>query len=137
MEHVNFHAFAANLESFGVMPTDPTWAIWMQRQVHESPFEKDESQAIHEAYVMAAAQWIIWYGPNLFKQLGAVPKEPGEWASGPLYDGKGDFSLHWWHFWRDGYAAMAGNTSGFGEECRNVAGRAAALMDASEKTMTF
>lgn len=141
-EHANFHAFAANLNERRVTTTDPLWPIWMQREAHETPLEGPQS--IRDAHVLAAAQWILWYGQSLFKQVlspGETPERPESWAPGPLYDGKAALNIHRWHFWRDGFNAVArgekGGEKGFGEECKNVAAKAAALMVSFEKNMTF
>ncbi|KAI9818968.1 MAG: hypothetical protein M1832_004136 [Thelocarpon impressellum] len=64
--YVNFHAFAANLADRGIFTTYPTWAIWAQREAHE---DRREQGVIGDAYVLAAAQWILWYRQSLFKQV--------------------------------------------------------------------
>ena len=37
--YVNFHAFAANIYECRIFRTDPTWAIWAQREAHEKRLE--------------------------------------------------------------------------------------------------
>lgn len=63
------------------------------------------------------------------------------WAPGPLYGGKAHLTLNRWHFWRDGYRAVAScgkeKEKGYSQECKSVAAKAAALMDALEENMTF
>ncbi|KAI9762428.1 MAG: hypothetical protein M4579_000404 [Chaenotheca gracillima] len=138
--YVNFHAFAANLFD-RVFSGSPTWAIWAQRDAHEE--RRDKQDIVRDAYVSAAAQWIFWYGQSLFKQvLFAVPESDLRlWSPGDLYDGKADLSLDRWHFWRDGYKAVAsgqrGEEQGFGQECQDLAARAADIMDCLENNMTF
>lgn len=140
---MNFHAFAANIFERRITSTDPTWAIWAQRDAHEG--RKRSSSVHNEIYVLAAAQWIVWYGQTFFKQV-ILPKEVSDddlqmWTPGPLYDGKAHLTLNRWHFWRDGYLAVACSgkfeEKGYSQECRSVAAKAAALMDALEKSMTF
>ena len=98
-----------------------------------------------EIWVLAVAQWILWYGQSLFKQVlfqGEVSlNDLRAWRPGPLYKGKANLSLDRWHFWRDGYSAMASSRKeeekGYSEECRDVAAKAAGMMDALERNMTF
>lgn len=142
--YVNFHAFAANLDERRIFRTDPTWAIWAQREAHEEK-RLEEPGLIRDEYMMAAAQWILWYGQTFFKQV-LFSREVSldtlrSWSPGPLYDGTRFLSLHRWHFWRDGFNAVASgekeDEKGFGQECKVVAAKAAAMMDSLEKNMTF
>lgn len=139
--HVNFHAFAANLHERRLLSTDPLWAIWMLRDAHERPLKG--SQNIWDARILEAAQWILWYGQSLFKQVLSheEPSDLRDWSPGPLYDGKATLNLDRWHFWRDGFTAVACgekvDEKRFGQECRSVAAKAAALMDFFEKNMMF
>lgn len=144
--YVNFHAFAANLFERHIWLTTPTWAIWAQRSAHEGRTPSNDRRGVpNDIYVLAAAQWIIWGGQTFFKQLLSPPDVSSEdlrnWTPGPLYNGKAHFSLHRWHFWRDGYYAVASSgkedEKGYSQECKDVAARAAAIMDALEKNMTF
>jgi hypothetical protein len=65
------------------------------------------------------------------------------WSPGPLYHGKAHLTLDRWHFWRDGYKAVASSgkeedeKKWYSQECKDVAAKAAAMMDALEKNMTF
>ena len=157
--YVNFHAFAANLHERCVMRTRPTWAIWAQREAHEEGRLKEDA-ALREVPVMAAAQWIFWYGQSFFKQVlypgDVTSKDLQHWTPGPLYHGKNYLDLQRWHFWRDGFNAVAASSSssslsggkggekgnatgeeGYGDECRRLAKKAANIMDALEREMTF
>ena len=104
--------------------------------------------------MLAAAQWILWYGQSFFKQViypGDITSEDLQhWTPGPLYDGKAHLTLHRWHFWRDSFKAVASgrraeedekgfgqDEDGFGQECRMVSAAAADLMDSFERNMTF
>ena len=143
--YVNFHAFAANLDERRCFSTDPTWAIWPQSDEHETDQEDQEDQgSIRDAEMLAAAQWILWYGQSFLKQIlfreDVSTDTLQMWSPGPLYDGKSFLSLHRWHFWRDSFSAVASEEKrekGFGQECKTVAGKAADLMDSLEKNMTF
>ena len=92
--------------------------------------------------MLAAAQYILWYGQSFFKQViysreVSIDTLQG-WTPGPLYRGPKFLSLHRWHFWRDGYNNVAsGGKEEFGRECRVVAAKAAAIMDSLEENMTF
>ena len=140
---MNFHAFVANLFERRILRTSALWAIWAHRDAHEGHLAyTKESGVPHEIYVLAAAQWILWYGHSLFKQVifsGEVSHDLQAQFPGPDYDGKAHLTLHRWHFWRNGYlkVSSSGNNGKYSQECRDVAGKVAALMDAFEKNMTF
>lgn len=141
--YINFHAFAAHIDERRTLSTDPTWAIWAQREAHETPHD-----TVHDSgtgtHVLAAAQWILWYGRTLFQQVlcpaDVASDDLRDWKPGPLYDGKSGLSLERWRFWRDGFDAVAsGRTKEdvkSGQECMEVAARAVGIMDALEKSMT-
>ena len=99
---------------------------------------------MHQYYVLAAAQWILWHGQSFFKQVLFLDDETiqdsGKWSPGPLYRGTSDLSLHRWQFWKESYrtVALAGKDEekgGYGQECRTVAAKAADIMDSLEKNM--
>lgn len=143
MHYVNFHAFVANLDERRIFRTDPSWAIWAQREAHEERLKGPAST--RDEYVLAAAQWILWYGQSFFKEI-IYSREADldtlrGWTPGPLYNGTKFLSLHRWRFWRDRYNAVASggkeDENGFGQECKTVAAKAAEMMDSLEKNMTF
>jgi len=139
--YVNFHAFAANLFEHRIFRTDPTWAIWAQREAHENI--PAEEFSIHAAYVLAAAQWILWSGQSLFKQVivtGDVsPRELQFWTPGPLYGVDSQLSLRRWRFWKDGFSNVAFSgekeEKALVQECNKVAAKASQLMDSLERSM--
>ena len=146
--YVNFHAFAANLNERRVFDGGPTLAIWALREAHEEICKEEGKigQLMRDELILAAAQWILWCGQSLFKQVlfqGNV--DPGDvensWRPGELYRGEGGLSMGRWGFWRDGFGAVAaragGEKEGHGEECVRVAARAANMMEALEENMTF
>lgn len=130
---VNYNAFLAHLEEFRIWKTDPTYAIWALREGLE---EKHENGSLRDCHILAAAQWILWGGQCLFKQV--LFPEPHDdlrpWAAGPLYGGKPLLTLDRWHFWSDSFAAI-GKEHGVSEECKNVANKAMDIMVALEKGM--
>ena len=101
---------------------------------------------MHQYYVLAAAQWILWYGQSFFKQVlfqdDEIMKDSRMWSPGPLYSGTSALSLRRWQFWKESFktVALAGKDEekrGYGQECRIVAAKAADIMDSLEKNMTF
>ncbi|KAK2759837.1 hypothetical protein FQN54_002571 [Arachnomyces sp. PD_36] len=135
--YVNYNAFVANIERCHVFETDPTYAIWAMRDALEKNIE-DEALCIRDSYIIGAAQWILWNGQKLFAQIkytGTV--FPQYWSPGELYSGEGLLTIHRWRFWADRFRAMAGEKSECSDECKAVAVKAADMMDAFEKYMTF
>lgn len=145
---MNFHCFAANLIEQRVLYDDPTWAIWALRDAHEE-FCKEEGkwrQHIRDERMMAAGQWILWWGQGLFKQV-IFPREvdlddiANSLRPGQLYRGEGGLSLGRWRFWKDGFASVAagaeGEKDGYGEECVRVLAKAADIMETLEESMMF
>ena len=101
---------------------------------------------MRQYYVLAAAQWILWYGQSFFKQVLFLDdeniKHSRAWSPGPLYSGTSALSLHRWRFWKESFrtVALAGKDEekgGYGQECRTVAAKAADMMDSLEKNMMF
>lgn len=96
---------------------------------------------------------MVWYGQSLFEQVlfpGDVSEEDLQhWTPGSLYRGGNGLDVRRWRFWRDGFEAVASlpllsnlsgkgeEKGGFGEECRSVAKRAAGMMEALERGMSF
>lgn len=146
LEWVNYHAFLAQLEAAGVWAAGmPTFAVWEMRDAFETERGgKDEGQGkIHQYHVMAAAQWILWDGQEIFKYMvNPLPISDVDARLWRLGDGctlssVPVVSLARWQFWKEGFkAAGAGGGEG-SHECKDLAGRAAALMDAIEQSMTF
>ncbi|KAI9826650.1 MAG: hypothetical protein M1832_006246 [Thelocarpon impressellum] len=142
-KYVNLHAFAANLHERRILPTNPAWAIRAHSEAHEGGAQGQDG--MRATYVLAAAQWILWYGQSLFKQVlfsGDVTSDDlRAWTPGPLYHGAAHLTLQRWHFWKDGFRAAAaeGNEEekGLGQECSTVAAKAAELMESLEESMAF
>lgn len=146
--YVNFHAFAANIQECRVLGGDFTWAIWVLREAHEDICmeEGEFRQLVRDELILAAAQWILWCGQSLFKQvLFREDIDPNllakAWCTGKLYHGEGGLSMDRWRFWRNGFEGIAagarGEKEGYGEECVRVAARAAVIMKTLEESMTF
>ena len=146
MQHVNLQAFVANLDDLHIFGTNYTWAIWAQRDAHEEdPIEKEHRAVIHDSVVLGAAQYILWGGQGFFKQV-ICPGDVSSydlrcWTPGQRYKSKAALSLDRWHFWRDGFNAVASREKEkeieFSQECKMVALKAANMMDALEMNMTF
>ena len=98
--------------------------------------------------MIAAAQFILHSGQTLFKHI-TFPQEllseqDDCWTPGPLFKGKPAFSLKRWRFWCDGYKAVSqdnkdgkGKGQGYSQECKDIARRAAKLMECFDETLTF
>ena len=145
MQYANLLAFVANLSDLHIFGIDYTWAIWAQRAAHEEDPEENEHRAIiHDSNVLGAAQHILWAGQGFFKQVlypGDVSSDDLKcWTPGRRYKGNAALSLDRWHFWKDGFNAVAirenREESKFGQECKTAALKAANMMDALEKSMT-
>lgn len=70
---------------------------------------------------------------------GDVLPETTVWTPGkpPSSIRKPLLTLHKWQFWRDCFRAAAGEESEAGDECKAVSTKAADMMDAIEKNMSF
>ena len=134
------------------------------REAFETTHEKElgkEADAegrrrIRSAYVSGAAQWILWHGLGTFKFILFYPStevskdNSTSWRLGPCYSGahissddpKAPLSIHRWQFWKDSFRAVAsqGEESGeedYTQECKNLASKAAEIMNVLEKNHQF
>lgn len=96
-------------------------------------------------FVMAASQWILWYGQALYKQItwsdfGNDPITASMWQFGPGYEAsglaRGLLDKSRWEFWRTGFQAAAGEST-YPEECRILASKAACIMEQLERDTVF
>ncbi|KAF7594723.1 hypothetical protein BBP40_008430 [Aspergillus hancockii] len=140
-EWANLMAFYAHISAIHILPHDSTYAIWTMRDAFEErqvpwgpPFKGERNQRI-----LAAAQFILWDGTELFKDVISpdLEDERPSWAPGLLCFSEHRLSIRRWHFWKDGFKKAAEESSGLSEECRIVAGKAARLMGAIEESLTF
>lgn len=141
VSYVNINSFVAKMDGIvwaGRADMDPTWSIWALKDA----FEKDDktksgiTQAERDAYVLGAAQHILFRGQDLIQWV-AYPGNTGDehtksWSAGAKYSGSFELNLKRWLFWRDGFKAAAetGNA-----EVKTVAGNTVALMDALQAAM--
>lgn len=145
MRYVNYQAFLANLMEVGVFLPGPGSALYAMRGAFEES-HKEESPGIQDAWVLGAAQWILWNGQGLFKLLlwptdAYVPSiknnEPvSMWMRDGKLEGTQQVALESWHAWNSRFGEIAGDGA-VGEECRRVAGKAAGMMDMLEGGMLF
>lgn len=132
-EWPNTNAFYANIEECRIFYPSPTFAIWVMRDAFEQILEKEEGYfpGMRQQYILAAAQWILWSGQSIFKQIiypdDEHPEGRASWSPGPLYDGEPLLNLRRWRFWRDGFEKAAGDNC-LNEECRGVSRKVAAIM---------
>ena len=137
--YISFMAFAALLHAHGILEAEPTWAIWSLREAHEDR----EREADPSACVLAAAQWIRWWGQGLFQQV--LCPEPRDttrkkaWYAGPRWTGDADLTIQRWRFWRDEFRTIANGTWDgehiYTEECKTVSAKTAGIMQALEDGM--
>ena len=136
---VNFHSFVAKVELF-VWPTlaKPTWAVWALRDAFEQDDYFYKPPAVRDAYVLTAAQYVMWKGQDLMQRIvhpgdvGALYEQ--HWAPGPRYHGLARIDMSRWHFWKDGFAAEEAGRGNVSDEAKAVAGKTVKLMDALEET---
>jgi hypothetical protein len=89
-------------------------------------FERDDdgqNPSVREAWIIGAAQWILWNAQGLFKLL--------LWPTETPLQGNERFSRKSWLDWTSGFQNVA-NSNGYGEKCRLIAKHAAQLMQAIE-----
>jgi len=120
--YVNYQAFAAHLSGAGVYLPWPGSVRYAMYDFDES-VTYGESPAVRGAGVLGAAQWIIWAGQCLFKQVVL-----------PVNDDQ--ITIKEWRAWKAKFSAVVSSEK-YGEECISVANRAVEIMDALEKGMTF
>jgi hypothetical protein len=91
-------------------------------------FEQDDegkNPAIRKAWIMGAAQWILWNGQGLFKLL--------LWPTDTKLQGEEPFTRKSWRDWTSGFQNIA-KSDRYGEECKSVATHAAQLMHTIDMT---
>lgn len=95
---------------------------------------------VRDAWVLGAAQLILWHGQGLFK-LVLSPEDLVEddkvprWLVGEPEE-HGPIELEKWVLWRDRFNEVAGNET-YGAECRDVAKKAAEIMNVIKRSMLF
>lgn len=107
-------------------------------------FETEPQDDFHQYHVMAAAQWILWDGQEIFKYMAnplrVSDDEARIWRLGERCSSSSVdvISLARWQLWKEGFkAAAAAEGPKCSNESKNLAERAAALMDAIEKSSSF
>ncbi|OAA56361.1 hypothetical protein SPI_07972 [Niveomyces insectorum RCEF 264] len=151
---VNLKAFAANLYASGLWGASPGFAFMDMRLVFGDPAFKDNEAWWRNAEVMEAAQWILWHGQTVFKFIlydhdnddadnddghGGNPNSAYRKVGAKLQNVVPVVqprSIERWRYWKDGFAAVTTQPYAT-EECKQVAGRAARLMEAIEASMRF
>ena len=143
--YVNDQAFTAKVYDRRIVSANSSRAIWALRYAFEQPNKQEVYENVKDIYISGAAQWILWYGQRLFQSLmfsGEVTRDQlKSWQPGPLYIGKPGLSIHRWRFWQNAFLKVASGhdegEKGHGEECRSLALRAADIMGALERSMSF
>jgi hypothetical protein len=143
---VNFSAFQANLDALNVWSQETPFIAMTLDPVFEKPRgpadfswhpnAPDVERTYRDAYIMAAAQWIIWDGQNLYRRaLYKGPPKGSRLSDDTFFDvEKTSVTLDRWKFWKQGFKAVP-DEDGVSGECKDVALRAYTLMDALETCM--
>jgi hypothetical protein len=141
-EYVNCNSFVAHLYERRIFPTNPTYAIWAMRAALEEDLANEE-KTVRSAYMLGAAQWLLWNGQTLFKLItdsdlhnNTTSDDLQLWKPGPLYRGKGIFDLERWKFWKYRFAQVIKECD-VTDECKEVTGNVVDLMDSIERSMLF
>lgn len=134
---VNFHSFLAHLMNSSMWLATTEDALRTMRRAFEESHEK-ESTEIQDAWVMGTAQWILWTGQSLIKlhldPIGRFRHKGTPIQNIDVIITTKPISLDMWHTWMNEFRKAA-ESDEFGEECREVAKRAANLMEVLEKSM--
>jgi hypothetical protein len=126
-EWPNLMAFYAHLYASHIYPHDPSYAIQTMRDTFEHrpvPWAPD-FEVERDQRIIAAAQWILWDGIELFKDVlspdSGNNQECGLWQPGLLCFSEHRLDLRRWNFWKEGFQKAAGEESGRSAECCKVA----------------
>ncbi|KAK2616067.1 hypothetical protein N8I77_002776 [Diaporthe amygdali] len=111
----------------------------------QDAFETEPQGQLHKYHVMAATQWILSDGQDIFKYMAnPLPISNNNatiWRLGDRYhylSSVAVVSLRRWQLWREGFKVTAIIEGGEGShESRDLAGRATSLMDVIEKSLSF
>ncbi|KAL1872447.1 hypothetical protein VTK73DRAFT_1525 [Phialemonium thermophilum] len=138
-EYINYQAFLTNLFNTSIWEYSPNYAVWAMRDAFEEDRRPGDDEAIlRGAYVLGAAQWILWGGARLYQEIILPSYDLDDdlirsWRHGPLYKAAGLLDIHRWLFWKDGFRAAAVDES-LNADCKEVAAKAAEFMDALERS---
>ncbi|KAJ5780218.1 hypothetical protein N7457_005378 [Penicillium paradoxum] len=139
--YVNCHAFLARLFEARIFQPDANFAVWTMRDSLEKDLSKIDIQ-IRSAWILAAAQWILWQGRTMFNQIApsvisrTKPIYSSMWAGGPLYHGDSTLSMQRWRFWKESFRKIS-EGSDVTDECKDAAAQSVKLMDAYESVLRF
>lgn len=136
---MNYVAFIANVLDIGIFRPWSRTALFIMSRALEQRHE-EETPRVRDAWVIGAAQLILWHGQGLFKLVlspedldedGRVPK----WLVGEP-NVRGPITLETWHLWRSWFVEAADNET-YGIECRDVSKKAAEIMKVLEMSMSL
>lgn len=138
---VNYQAFMANLHDIGIWLPGSTDAVKTLNQAFSISEREGEPAAVQDAWVLGAAQWILWYGQGLFKQI--LCSDPPLDQS-PVQDepesskrrGSRHATMHQWAHWKAGFRGVVGRKDTT-DECIHVAANAVEMMEVLEKGMSI
>jgi hypothetical protein len=135
--YVNYQAFLSLIMDGGFwVPTSRAVLDVMNRTFDES--HEKETSDIRDAWIMGAAQWILWSGQSLLRlhldPIGKLRHKGTLIQNIDVIITTKPITLQTWHRWTFEFRKAA-ESDEYGKECRDVAKRAADLMEALEKAM--
>ena len=131
----------ANLFATGIWGLTQGQSLAAMRDAFET--EKPQAAWERDCNTMAAAQWILWHGQNLFKliiydNLEEKADDRGNWWFGKELAGSSmkPRSVERWGFWKTGFEAVESDPDA-SDECKKLASRVAELMASIEQSLLF
>ena len=151
MDYVNAQAFRANLMSIDLMSMGHLlYVISFLEEAMHGAFNEDHSKEpeppqVRDAWVMGAAQWIVWRAEEAFSlvqkpgdpEIRKVRKQFSFLQSRKRDDAvekKWPYTWNQWQAWKDGFRIVAGSEA-YSSTCKTIAKEAADLMGVQEKGM--
>ncbi|KAL4959050.1 DUF3632 domain-containing protein [Aspergillus stella-maris] len=138
-EWPNLSAFFAHIDALRIHTDRNTFAVRAMRDAFErEPEEVFTFPGKRDQCIIAAAQYVLWNGQNLFTatQYCGDVSDPRPWSDEGLYRGELGQNLQRWRFWKAGFHSAA-DDSALGNEARDIARRSASLMEVFEGSMLF
>lgn len=136
--YINFQAFLAHVQSAGLFLPSNDYARYAMQSAFNEDHSKDSRQ-IRDAWVLGAAQWVLWYGQDMFKLLMWSKETFNSKAEEKDFEAEKTrlVTLTDWKTWKMKFNDVAAGIGGHGEECRGLAKRVAGIMSALEQGMSF
>ncbi|KAG4437864.1 hypothetical protein IFR05_006666 [Cadophora sp. M221] len=124
---VNVNAFYALLEQLGGGNMEH-FCLWTMREAFRTSSPSSLGEAVFSCHIANAAQWIIHSGQALFH----IVRFPEKTSDTP---GAEQLDLDNWRLWKNGFKEAGKMEHGIKDESKQLAVKAADLMDVLERTM--